>query len=209
MSTWRRRRSRRGSALWLAVLVVLFLVFVLAPRAGTFLLVSDEAAPSDATFLTYGVSIRRTALDTAIERYRSGEGPYVLVGALNSRDATYYIVPHSSELARQYLVNGGIPDASIEVLASVSSEREEGQRLREAVANRDWERIIAYGPDFRARRTYGVLRHALAGTGVEVRVVAVPDPEVRLEKWWETRPGLNVIYNEYPRLAYYFVRGWL
>jgi hypothetical protein len=209
MSTWRRRRSRRGSALWLAVLALLFLVFVVAPRAGTFLLVSDEAAPADATFLTYGVGIRRAALDAAITRYQSGEGPYVLVGALNSRDAVHYIIPHASELARQYLVNGGIPEVAVEVLPSVSSEREEGQRLHDAVVNRGWRRVVAYGPDFRARRTHGVLKHALAGTGVEVRVVAIPDPEVRLEKWWETRPGLNVIYNEYPRLAYYFVRGWL
>jgi hypothetical protein len=42
-----------------------------------------------------------------------------------------------------------------------------------------------------------------------VRVVAVPDVEVRLERWWETRPGINVIYNEYPRLAYYWFLGRL
>jgi hypothetical protein len=209
MSTWRRRRSRRGSALWLTALALLFLAFVVAPRAGTFLLVSDEPAPSDVTFLTYGVNIRRAALDAAITRYHAGEAPFVLVGALNSRDADYYIVPHSSELARQYLVAGGIPETAVEVLPSVSSEREEGERLREAVADRGWKRVVAYSPDFRARRTSGVIKRALAGTGLDVRVVAIPDPEVRLERWWETRPGLNVIYNEYPRLAYYFVRGWL
>jgi len=55
----------------------------------------------------------------------------------------------------------------------------------------------------------GALKKAVAQTGVELRVVAVRDPEVQLEHWWETRPGLNVIWNEYPRLAYYLTRGWL
>ena len=71
--------------------------------------------------------------------------------------------------------------------------------------------MVAYGPDFRARRSAGVLKRAVGAVtpAVDLRVVAVRDPEVRLERWWETRPGLNVIWNEYPRLAYYFVRGWL
>jgi hypothetical protein len=174
-----------------------------------FLLVSDEPAPANATFLTYGVAIRRAALDAAIARHRAGDAPVVLVGALNSRAAEHYVVPHPSEFVRQYLTDAGLPAAAIRVLSSVDSEREEGERFRDAVTGQGWTRVVAYVPDFRARRASGVLKRAVAGTGVEVRVVAVRDPEVQLERWWESRPGLNVIWNEYPRLAYYALRGWL
>ena len=210
-----RRRGQRltwGSLLWAVALVLLFLIFVGGPRLGTFLLVSDEPAPADAIFLTYGVNIRRAALDAAIQRYRSGEGPRVLMGALKGRDAAHYIVPPTSELARQYLVDGGVPPEAIQILASVDSELEEAQRLREALAapaSQGWQRVTAYVPDFRARRSMGTLKKAVAQTSVELGVVAVRDPEVQLERWWETRPGLNVIWNEYPRLAYYLIRGWL
>gem|GEM_PF-1125875 len=213
------RRSRRrgrsltwGNLLLAMALVLLFLIFVVGPRIGSFLLVADEPAPADASFLTYGVNIRRAALDAAMQRYRSGDGPRVLIGALKSRDAAHYIVPHTSELARQYLVDGGIPPESIQVLASVDSELEEAQRLREALeapASQGWRRVVAYVPDFRARRSMGTLKRAVAQTSVELRVVAVRDPEVQLERWWETRPGINVIWNEYPRLSYYLIRGWL
>jgi uncharacterized SAM-binding protein YcdF (DUF218 family) len=178
-------------------------------QLGVFLLVSDVPVPADATFLTYGVSIRRAALDQAITRYHRGDGPRILMSGLSSRDEQYYVVPHPTNLARQYLLDGGVSEPAIEVLPLVSSEYEEGQALRRALEARGWQRVVAYAADFRARRTMGTLKRATAPTGVEVRVVAVRDPEVRLERWWETRPGINTIYNEYPRLTYYWLRGWL
>lgn len=211
MSYRRGRRSRRGSLLgWAALLAIAFAVLA-GPRLGTFLIVSDDPAPADATFLSYGVSIRRAALDAAVDRYRAGQSPTILLGALKSRDATYYIVPHSSELARQYLLDAGVPAAAVEVLPSVDSEREEADCLRTALAARTWQRIVAYVPDFRARRSAGVLGKAVSSVTpkVDLRVVAVRDPEVQLERWWQTSPGRNVIWNEYPRLAYYALRGWL
>jgi uncharacterized SAM-binding protein YcdF (DUF218 family) len=208
-----RRRSGQRSRPWLGWLSLLVVALVLVagtgPRLGTFLIVSDSPAPADATFLTYGVSIRRAALDAAIRGYQRAEAPRVLVSTLWGRDAEFYIVPNTSELARQYLLAGGVPAEAIAMLAPVNSELEEAQRLRDAVAGQDWKRVVAYAPDFRSRRTAGTLKHALAGTGVELRLVAVRDPEVQLERWWTTRPGIETIYNEYPKLAYYFLRGRL
>ena len=207
----RPRRPRRAPLLpWLALLLIAFAVFAF-PRLGTFLLVSEDPIPSDTTFLSYGVSIRRAALDSAIDRYRGGQSSSILLGALKSRDAAHYITPHSSDLARQYLLDAGIPATAIEVLPSVDSEREEADCLRTALASHAWQRVVAYVPDFRARRSAGVLKRAVSSLtpAVDLRVVAVRDPEVQLERWWQTRPGLNVIWNEYPRLAYYALRGWL
>jgi hypothetical protein len=208
---YRRGRRRGTSLLWAALIIASLCVYAL-PRLGTFLLVSDEPSPADATFLSYGVSIRRAALDAAAQRHRAGESPAILLGALNARDAEHYVVPHSSELARQYLIDAGVPAAAIEVLPSVDSEIEEAEGLRDALASHpSWQRVVAYVPDFRARRSAGVLKHTVRSVSppVELRVVAVRDPEVRLERWWETRPGINVIWNEYPRLLYYALRGRL
>jgi hypothetical protein len=182
---------------------------LMAPGLGTFLSTADEPAPSPLTFLSYGVSIRRGALDAGVARIQSGETGRLVLGALNSRDAEYYITPHSSELARDYLIDRGVRPDAVEILPSVASEWEEGQRLRDAAMRIGTTGIEAYAPDFRARRTRGVLHKTFEGTGIMVRVVAVSDVEVRLERWWETRPGINVIYNEYPRLAYYWLLGRL
>ena len=64
---YRRGRRRGTSLLWAALIIASLCVYAL-PRLGTFLLVSDEPSPADATFLSYGVSIRRAALDAAAQR---------------------------------------------------------------------------------------------------------------------------------------------
>ena len=203
-------RGPSRPAVAIVVAAIVFVVGVLAaPLLGTYLAAADDPAPAPVTFLSYGVSIRRGALDAGVARMQSGQTGRLVLGALNSRDAEYYITPHSSELARRYLLERGVAPGSIEILPSVASELEEGQRLRDAAIRLGTTSIEAYAPDFRARRTRGTLRKAFEGTGVAVRVVAVPDVEVRLDRWWESRPGINVIYNEYPRLAYYWLLGRL
>jgi hypothetical protein len=197
------------SILYVIGLAALFSVIAVAPSLGTFLAGADAPAPAPVTFLSYGVSIRRGALDAGVARVQSGQTGRLVLGALNSRDAEHYLTPHSSELAREYLVDRGVPPSVVEVLPSVASEWEEGLRLREAALRLGAASIEAYAPDFRARRTRGTLKRVFEGTGVAVWIVAVPDVEVRLDRWWETRPGINVIYNEYPRLAYYWLLGRL
>ena len=202
-------RTNRSHLVTAVIAILALAGAFVAPQLGTWLSVADEPAPAPVTFLSYGVSIRRGALDAAVGRVRTGETARVVLGALNSRDAEYYVTPHSSDLAREYLVARGVPADQIEVMPSVSSEWDEGHQLRAVASRLGTSGIEAYAPDFRARRTRGVLRRILEGTGVAVRVVAVPDVEVRLARWWETRPGLNVIYNEYPRLGYYWLLGRL
>ena len=68
----RRGLPRRlvGTGFAAAVLVVLAFI---APNLGAFLVSSDPPMPSQVTFLTYGVSIRRGALDAAIARDEAGD----------------------------------------------------------------------------------------------------------------------------------------
>lgn len=205
-----RRRRRTGRWTFAVVVVVVAIsVGIIFPRLGPFLDVSDDAIPSEVTLLTYGVSIRRGALDAGVTRLQSGATNRLLLGALNSRDADFYVTPNSAELARDYLVRAGVTARLIETLPSVASEWEEGERLRDVVMRDGVTTVVVFAPDFRSRRTRGVLRRVLGGTGATVRVVSFPDVEVRLHRWWETRPGINVIYNEYPRLAWYWFQGRL
>jgi hypothetical protein len=53
------------------------------------------------------------------------------------------------------------------------------------------------------------LRHLTEPAGVTVLATGVPPPDFDLDRWWQTRQGVNAIANEVPRLVYYFVRGRL
>ena len=81
------------------------------------------------------------------------------------------------------------------MLRAVSSEREEAQRVREAVEKKGWRPVVAYAGDVRALRTSVALRR--------VRVVALTNPLMRWDRWWETRPGVNAVWNEWPRVVFY------
>jgi hypothetical protein len=185
------------------------LVLLVASRAGTLLVVSDVPVPADATFLTYSVNsfarpdARQTVLDEALRRYRNGEGPHVLMGRFISEDDSFET---RTTYAKRVLLKGGVPEGDIEVLPPVRNEHEEAQALRAALAGRGWRRVVAYAPEFRARRTAIALK-AQAPPGTEIRVVAVPDPDLPLGQWWRTGEGIQTVLNEYPRLALYWLRG--
>jgi hypothetical protein len=142
-------------------------------------------------------------LAEAAARYKSGDGPHVLLSELSTRDGTFQT---RIALARDRLTKAGVPPDAIEVLPEISNERDEASALREYLAGRGWLRIIAYAPEVRARRTRAVLHEAGRAAGVDVRLIALPDPDVPLACWWCSWHAAEAVLGEYPKLAYYAVR---
>lgn len=210
-------RRRNGVVLWLRLCAVAALLLALASQLGTLLVVSDAPASADATFLTYSVNsfaspaVRRAAIEEAAARYRRGDSLHVLIGSFRSREEHDYGDPYESkdELTIGSLVKRGVSEEAIEVLPPATHEYEEALALREALSRHGWRRVVAYVIDLRTRRTMGTFKRAVASTGVELRVVALRDPDVRLDRWWESRRGIEAVSREYPRLIYYLLLGRL
>ena len=201
----------------LAGMVVLALVVIVAcgsvlPRLGTFLSVMDSPGPADAVLVTYGVNsfarpVARThALHAAAARYTRGEVSAILLGELTNSEIGFST---RIELSQAVLVKAGVPERDIVVLSAAEGEHGEAEALRAAVAQRGWTRIVAYAPDFRARRTRGALRQATRIAGADVRVISVSDPSVDLARWWQSGDTAALVLNEYPRWLYYLARRWL
>lgn len=182
---------------------------VLGSQIGHFLAVTDQLAPADATLLTYSVnsfarpSVRLQVLANTSARFKSGDGPHILLSELSTRDGTFET---RIALARERLIKAGVPSDAIEVLPHVSNERDEAAALRQVLTGRGWQRVVAYAPQVRARRTRAVLRQAGASAGVDVRLIALRDPDVPLDCWWCSWHAARAVLGEYPKLLYYTVR---
>jgi hypothetical protein len=211
-----RRRVRLAAGIAGAAMVMLAAFPVAARSVGTFLIASEPAAPADATLLTYSVNsfnrptMRRAALAEAARRYRDGDSPHVLLGVFLSDDPEFNaLTPERTQIAIGHLTRGGVPRSAIEVLPAVTGEHEEALALGAAAAGRGWQRVVVFAPEVRSRRTQGAHKHVGKAIGLEVRVVALDDPDLPLDRWWHTGDGVAAVANEYPRLLYYFVRGRL
>jgi hypothetical protein len=189
--------------------IVLIAGLTVGRNLGRFLIVTETPVPADATLITYSANsfarpaVRLQVLGEAAARFASGLGPHILLSELDLGDGAFQT---RIELARERLLKAGVPDEAIEKLPSVSNEREEAAALQRAVAGRGWRRIVAYAPEVRARRTAGALRRAGDAVGVDVRLVALRDPDVPLQCWWCSWHAASAVLGEYPKLVYYALR---
>jgi hypothetical protein len=84
---------------------------------------------------------------------------------------------------------------------------EEARQLAVLAGQHGWSRLLVLAVDYRSRRTEGTLAKALGGTGARATVVVLRELQWRPDAWWQTRQGIDHVWNEYPRLAYYRLRG--
>jgi hypothetical protein len=204
----RSLRHARAGTYGLAT-IVLLVVLTVGRNLGRFLAVTDAPVPADATLVTYSANsfarpaVRLQVLEETAARFTAGLGPHILLSELDLGDGGFQT---RIALARERLLKAGVPGEAIEILPSVSNEREEAAALQRALAGRGWRRIVAYAPEVRARRTAGALRRAGDAVGVDVRLVALRDPDVPVDCWWCSWHAASAVLGEYPKLFYYALR---
>ncbi len=174
--------------------------------AGRFLVLDEPAVPSDVIVATYSSSIIPGA-DKVVGLYQEGLSKSVLLSSfqVNLAGIEY---SESAPLVRRYLVARGIPETSIYRINSLpTSEKEESQAIRRAFEANGWRSGLVVVVDYRSSRTMLTIQAEFESTGVRLTPQTFQAPGVDLERWWESRIGVSVMMNEYPRLVYYLVRG--
>jgi uncharacterized SAM-binding protein YcdF (DUF218 family) len=204
-------RSHRRS-LW-ATLLLLFAVLLLGTttwryRADLLLQamaiwsVSDQVGPADAVaVLGGGMETRPFA---AANYYRQGLVPKVLVLTGRSRVAKAELLTSNAEMTRNLLVRSKVHEAAIEFVGTdLSNTFEEARALRHWAVHNNAHRLIIPTEYFSSRRVSWIMRHELAGIGVEVLVPALDDPESPRVTWWQHEKGTVSFKNELIKYIYY------
>jgi len=167
--------------------------------------VSDTVTPADA------VAVLGGGLDTrpiaAAEYYKKGLVQKVLLSNVHVAKETSDVVPSETALNRSVLVKLGVPEEAIELFGtSLSSTYEEAVALRAWSLRSNARNLIVPTEYFSSRRVRWVMVHELTGTGTQIQVPALDDPEIPRTEWWKDDKGLVAFQHEVFKYIYYRIK---
>jgi uncharacterized SAM-binding protein YcdF (DUF218 family) len=128
---------------------------------------------------------------------RQGYVPKVLV----SGPCCHYDIPES-ELAIAHAVRRGYPAGWFEPVVNQGlSTRDEARAFYPELARRNVRRFLLVTSDYHTRRAARIFRSELGArhSGIEVRMVAVPDEHFRPETWWRSRESRKIVLLEWSK----------
>jgi uncharacterized SAM-binding protein YcdF (DUF218 family) len=202
------KRRRRGCLSFFAVLVLLSFACFFArewilPAAARCWIVDEQPDTSDAILVLGGnVSVRGAA---AARLFQSGSAPRILITSPELSEAQKLgLVPADGEVTRSFLIKSGVPPEAIELIGStVTSTRDEALALKQWCADHHATRILIPTDLFHSRRVDGFMERTLAGTGTDIRVIALDQPHYDAGDWWKSEDGLIAFQNEIIKWVYY------
>jgi hypothetical protein len=168
--------------------------------AGQFWVVDEPAAPSDALIVLGDDNYSADRAFHAADLYREGVAPVVVASArmLRRNVSLADIMEHDLE-------SFGVPAASIVKLPHrAQNTREEAVESARLIEARHWKRVLVVTSNYHTRRTRFIYERVLP-PGVTLRVSAARDSDFDPSRWWQTRQGQKLFFNE---LAGYLVARW-
>jgi len=190
-----------GILIFAGLLAVLFAArHPLMRFAGEFWVVDEPAAPSDALIVLGDDNYAADRAFHAAELYREGVAPAVVASGRMLRQNAGI-----AELMEHDLVSFGVPAGSIVKLSHrAENTREEAAAVAQLVHARNWKRVLIVTSNYHTRRARFIFERELPST-VSLRVSAARDSEFDPTRWWESRMGRKLFFNE---LAGYAVARW-
>jgi uncharacterized SAM-binding protein YcdF (DUF218 family) len=168
--------------------------------AGEFWVVDEPAAPSDALIVLGDDNYAADRAFHAAELYREKVAPVVVVSGRMLRQNVSV-----ADLMEHDLEQFGVPAASIVKLPQrADNTREEAVEVAKLVESHHWKRVLVVTSNYHARRTRFIYGRVLP-SGVTFRVSGARDSEFDPARWWETRRGQKLFFNE---LVGYVVARW-
>jgi uncharacterized SAM-binding protein YcdF (DUF218 family) len=74
---------------------------------------------------------------------------------------------------------------------------------------RGWRTGLLVTDPYHARRSLWTFRTTLAGTALDVSPAPVVDGWFSADHWWQTEDGFVAVDEEYIKLVYYLLRGYV
>ncbi|HTX92885.1 MAG TPA: YdcF family protein [Anaerolineales bacterium] len=172
------------------------------------LVVSDTPRAADIIFLLNGDY--NTRPQRAAELYRQGLAPLIVIARSENTPAVDLgLVPNDTDISVEVMQKLGVPPDKILVLAfpgGVTSTFDEASALHRYIQSHPVHTVLLVTSAFHTRRARWIFKRELAGTPIELKMVAVPYQGFDQTNWWKNETGLITLNNEYIKLIYYFVK---
>ena len=202
-----RRRLR-----FLSLIVLLFLVWIfLAPFLAEWLIVEKPLARADAMLVLGGSATFKERTEKAAGLYRQGISAKILLtddGGRAGWSRTEQRNPRFVELARQSLIERGVPPDAIEILpATVEGTIDEARVFEEKAHAEKLQSVLLVTSAYHTRRALWTFTKVSAESGAAIGVesaptgIQTPSPFY----WWLQPSGWKLVAGEYVKSAYYWV----
>jgi uncharacterized SAM-binding protein YcdF (DUF218 family) len=195
-----RGSSQRGGIVFRLLFLVFLIALMLAAYAarhpllrlaGSFWVVDESPANSDAIVMLSDDNYNADRAARAAELFKSGLAPRIIASGR-------YLRPYASiaELEQHDLTDRGVPASAIVRLAHrAGNTREEAVAISQLLSARGWKRVILVTSDYHTRRSRYICER-LFPAGTILRVVAARDSDYDPEQWWKTREGIKIFAHE-------------
>ena len=187
----------------LALLAFLALLYIvrnpLLRLTGEAWVVNDPAGHADAMIVLGDDNYYGDRAAHAADLYRAGLAPIVVASGRSLR-------PYAgiAEMIERDLESRGVPAAAIVRFPhQAQNTREEAAALSGLITNRGWKRVLVVTSNYHVRRASFIFERMLPG--ISVQVSGAHDSEFDPSRWWETRLGQKLFFNE---LVGYIVARW-
>ena len=208
----KEKAKRRRLVLLLVLLSALVLWPILAWAGAHLLIVKSEMASADAIVVMSGSSTYVERADWAARLYREGRAPVIILSndsLISGWDKKEERNPYFYELAAKELQRRGVPESKIQVVSDIAlGTYEESLGVRDYATAHQLKRLLIVTSAYHTRRTLWSLRHACAGSDIEVGIDSPPGgwQTPAPSRWWWSRWGWKVVASEYVKLIYYRMR---
>jgi uncharacterized SAM-binding protein YcdF (DUF218 family) len=188
---------------------VLLLSAMALPRLGSWLVVEDALAKSDAIIVLGGTMYERQL--EAVDLYAEGWAPRLYLFrelidwgelALIERGIPYTKVV---DIQVDAMLQAGVPRDRIAILDRAGSTSEEADLVRQLVISEKLSRVIIVSSKQHTRRARLVMRRKLNGTGAAVIVRPSRYDRSNVTQWWSERATLRFTLFETQRLFGYWI----
>jgi uncharacterized SAM-binding protein YcdF (DUF218 family) len=204
--------SIRSKRLWATTILLIFFIIVILMRVpllrsmGAWFVATDAPASCDAMFVLGGGAKARGL--HAAELWNEGHAPLVYcMGRPNYEEwAMMGFFPKEPNLTRQYVIQGGVPEAKVQNITQGTSSHEERELILSVCRREGYSCVIVVTSEMHTRRVRRHFEDRFRRAGIQLILTGAQDTGYHPGNWWQREDGLIFVNNEIIKLLYYFLK---
>lgn len=170
---------------WLAILI-LFLLVVLGPFAGSFLVIHENPQKSDVIIVLSGGS---NNLNVGIDLYEQKYAPKIMVS--NAHDYNLIVTMKKRKT----------PSTSFILETKADSTYTNAIYTKDLMLRHRLNSAIIVTPDYHMRRVKFHFDKVYKGTGITFTYYSVETPNFHPHKWWQDKNSIRIVFTEYTKFV--------
>jgi len=196
------------------VLLLVFLVIAVPYKFWlahiyNFLVINKDFPKPDAILVEGWVSDRQIQYVVSLYQ-RWPDMLIVMVGPKILQLSDFYPAQTWAEARKIQLIGRGIPEEDvIPVVQERSGTRNEALASLNVISQHNVKVLLIITAPHHLRRSYQTYRRIYKSKDIEVFCSAYPVGSFQANNWWKSHDGVSAVWNEYMKLLYYFVKGYL